>query len=127
MANPLTQSCIFSQSAKDLAARRLLARQSGYDVNKLAALVGMSVRRLQRRFKMAHDRCPQDWLNEERILAAQHLLLQFQVVKIAASELGYKDETTFYRHFKRAMGMTPRSYILSQVREGSSTGICLFL
>ena len=61
-----------------------LAGTARYDAKDLAKLCNLSVRQLERDFRHLLDRSPQDWLNEQRIKAAQQLLLSGQQVKLVA-------------------------------------------
>src|SRR4051812_47968606 len=87
-----------------------LAVTSRYDAKQLARLCGVSPRQLQRNFKRQLARSPQDWLNEQRIIAAQQLLLSGQPVKVVAFQLGFKQSSHFCRQFKRQSNMTPSEY-----------------
>ena len=65
-----------------------LAPTAHYNATELAKLCKLSVRQLQRVFRRHFERAPQDWLNEQRIKAAEQLLLSGRPVKTVAFELG---------------------------------------
>ena len=50
------------------------------------------------------------YLNRERVLAGASLLRSGKLVFEVAMELGYKDLSTFYRHFKKHLGVSPGEY-----------------
>jgi AraC family transcriptional regulator len=94
-----------------------LAGTARYDAKELAKLSNLSVRQLQRDFRLGLDRSPQDWLNEQRIKAAQQLLLSGQPVKTVAFELGFKQVSHFCRQFKFLNNMTASEFVLIQTQE----------
>ena len=87
-----------------------LAGVAHYDVGELAKLGNLSLRQLQRDFRQNFGRTPQDWLNEQRIKAAQQLLLSGQPVKVVALELGFKQTSHFCRQFKSFNNLTPSQF-----------------
>lgn len=99
-----------------------LAVTSHYDVRELARLCTISPRQLQREFRRRFACSPQDWLNEQRIRAAQQLLLLGQPVKVVALELGYKQTSHFCRHFKRQLNMTPSEFTQNRMAASFDEG-----
>ena len=87
-----------------------LAGTARYDAKELAKLCHLSVRQLERDFRRRLECSPQDWLNEQRIKAAQQLLLSGQPVKVVASELGFKQISHFCRQFKSFNHLTPSQF-----------------
>jgi AraC family transcriptional regulator len=87
-----------------------LAGTARYDAKELAKLCHLSVRQLERDFRQLLDRSPQDWLNEQRIKAAQQQLLSGQPVKVVAFELGFKQPSHFCRQFKSFNHLTPSQF-----------------
>jgi len=87
-----------------------LAVVACYDARELARLSRVSVRQLQRDFKRTLDRTPQDWLNEQRVIAARAMLAAGVPVKRVAIELGFKQSSHFCRQFKAFSLMTPSQY-----------------
>ena len=88
-----------------------LAAAARYDARELAKLHHVSVRQLQREFKRILGRAPQDWLNEQRVVAAQELLASGASVKRVAIDLGFKQSSHFCRQFKAFSLMTPSQYV----------------
>jgi AraC-like DNA-binding protein len=91
-----------------------LAKAARYDAKELAKLCHLSVRQLERDFRRNLGHTPQDWLNEQRIKAAQQLLLFGQPVKVVALELGFKQSSHFCRQFKSQNNLTPSQFVLIQ-------------
>jgi len=87
-----------------------LAGVAHYDAKELAKLCNLSVRQLERDFRLSLERSPQAWLNEQRIEAAKQLLLSGQPVKVVASELGFKQSSHFCRQFKSQVNLTPSQF-----------------
>jgi len=87
-----------------------LAGTARYDAKELAKLCSLSVRQLGRDFRHNVERSPQDWLNEQRIKAAQQLLLSGKPVKVVALELGFKQTSHFCRQFKSFNNFTPSEF-----------------
>jgi transcriptional regulator GlxA family with amidase domain len=87
-----------------------LAGIARYDAKELAKLCNLSVRQLERDFRRYMGRPPQDWLNEQRIKAAQQLLLSDLPVKAVALELGFKQVSHFCRQFKSFNHLTPSQF-----------------
>jgi len=95
------------------SAKGPLAQKARYNANNLARLYGISKRQLQRIFRRQGVYTPQQWLDEQRIIAAKQLLLSGCMVKQVASELGYKQTSHFCRHFKLQSNMTPSQFVQS--------------
>jgi AraC-like DNA-binding protein len=87
-----------------------LAGTAHYDAKELAKLCNLSVRQLERDFRRVLGCSPQGWLNEQRIKAAQQLLLSGQPVKVVALELGFKQSSHFCRQFKLQFHLTPSQF-----------------
>lgn len=87
--------------------QREVAQSVKFNARELAKLNQISLRQLQRDFRHQLGRSPQDWLNEQRILAAQHGLRQGDPIKKVAMDLGYKQTSHFCRKFKNFTGVTP--------------------
>ena len=91
------------------SVRRLLSR--GYcSLDACADLLGTSTRTLQKRLTKL-DRTFSDIVRNERInLAKQSLLWTDCTLDELAFQLGYSEQTSFGRAFKRHTGMTPSGY-----------------
>jgi AraC-like DNA-binding protein len=97
------------------------ARSSIYRSSTLAQICQVSSRQLRRHFQQRFGRSPQDWLDEQRMLAAGPLLRKVRSVKQAAYELGFKQVSHFSRAFKEFYGINPTAYL---ILKPSSLGAC---
>lgn len=81
----------------------------GADVNRLARLLGMSVRTLQRRLE-ASGRSWSDVVEAFRRDEAARLLAGPAPLVDVAAQLGYRDQSSFTRAFRRWTGQTPAQW-----------------
>jgi transcriptional regulator GlxA family with amidase domain len=78
---------------------------------ELTAHVGMSARQLQRMFKAKLNASFRSLLMKMRVHKACDLLrLGERNLAEISSECGFYDQSSFSRHFRKLMGMTPRQY-----------------
>jgi AraC-like DNA-binding protein len=87
-----------------------LARQAGYNSSRLSKLLGIGPRHLQRLTRRAFGRSSQEWLDEQRLLAAAGLLKKHRSVKYVAYQLNFKQVSHFSREFKRHYGVTATGF-----------------
>lgn len=81
------------------------------DVAALAAVAGMSRRTFDRRFRTAAGVSALRWLVDQRVLRAQELLAGSELdVDAVARRCGFSDATALRPHFRRVVGVAPRSY-----------------
>jgi len=97
-----------------------LAQSARYNAAALAKLCRLSPRQLQRRFRRALGCSPQLWLDEQRILAAQKLLLSGYSVKETAAKLHFKQSSHFCRQFKEYHNLTPLEFVALRHSPGRS-------
>jgi transcriptional regulator GlxA family with amidase domain len=99
--------------------RRLsdLARRCNYRSRELARALGITPRHLQRLFAAQIGHSPQEWLNQQRLLAAQHMLRSARAVKEVAYSLGFRSASQLSRAFRNQFGVPPSSFLLEQGRE----------
>jgi AraC-like DNA-binding protein len=77
----------------------------------LAQRVGMSVRKLQRRFKETFKTTLQNYVGKLRILEACDLLLETRLpVTEIALKVGFYDHSAFSKKFSELIGVSPRDY-----------------
>jgi AraC-like DNA-binding protein len=88
-----------------------LAVKANYCSRELARQIGRSPRQLERIFRKQFARSPQSWLNEQRLFAAQILLLSGKPVKEVALGLGFKHSSHFCRQFKLTKKLTPSDFV----------------
>jgi AraC-like DNA-binding protein len=91
-----------------------LAHKAGYSPTALANLCHVSLRHLQRHFRLSFKIGVRDWLIQLRLTKARELLQGAQSVKEVAFELGYKQLSHFSRDFKSHHGISPS--VLLQAR-----------
>lgn len=96
-----------------------LAEAVNFNAGELARRCGISIRQLQRDFRRCLGRSPQDWLNEQRIKAAQKPLLAGETVKKVAYDLGFKQPSHFCRQFKSFKSVTPSEFVLVETLSDS--------
>jgi AraC-like DNA-binding protein len=85
---------------------RRFVHESLYNARNLARLLGISLRHLERYFEADLGRPPQHWLNEQRMAAARHLLVEGRQIKWVSCELGFKQASHFCHQFKQHYGCT---------------------
>jgi AraC-like DNA-binding protein len=84
-----------------------LLAQADYNIPRLAAICGYSVRTLER-FTMQHFQVSLlHFIKEKRLQQAHQLLLRSGMVKEVAMELGYKQASHFSRQFRQRFGIAP--------------------
>jgi PAS domain S-box-containing protein len=79
-------------------------------VSKLAKLSGISVMQLERHFKKLFQITPQQYIAKVRLENALQLLRTERPIGEVALECGFSDHSAFSRHFKKAVGLSPRQY-----------------
>ena len=80
-------------------------------VSRLAAMVNITPRTLNRRFQSAVAMRPIEYIQAVRIEQAKRLLeLGDVTIKSLAEQVGYDDISSFTRLFKRATELTPKEY-----------------
>lgn len=100
-----------------------LAQTAGYNLEKLAVLSSLSPRQFRRIFHERFGCSPREWLNDLKLISAQHRLLGGEPVKRIAFELGYKHPSAFCNWFKCLSGLWPSEYVNSTIaRAGQLSG-----
>ncbi|MCH5586407.1 AraC family transcriptional regulator [Shimazuella sp. AN120528] len=85
--------------------------QKNFTLEELSTAVHISSSHLVRLFKEATHLTPHQYLIKIRIDHAKQLLEQPELsIGEIAHEVGFFDQSHFYRYFKRIVGITPRAY-----------------
>jgi len=77
----------------------------------LATMAGLSACHLLRQFQKYFGLPPHTYQIQNRIKRAKKLLQQGSKILDVALDSGFHDQSHFHRHFKRAMGVTPGTYV----------------
>jgi AraC-like DNA-binding protein len=93
---------------------RALAPSCDYNARKLARMLEISERQLQRIFSSVLAQSPQDWLNRQRLSAARQMLPNASSVKEVAYALGFRRASQFSRDFRLAFGQSPSQLLPSR-------------
>ena len=103
------------QLAPNQLAMMSLANQSNYQPLKMARLCRISLRHLERTFRIESGCTPREWLKIQRLNNALVMLPKAQSVKQVAYALAYPQIPQFCREFKMRFGITPKEFRQSQV------------
>jgi AraC-like DNA-binding protein len=87
-----------------------VASQSNYQPVKMARLCQISLRHLERTFKVESGCTPREWLRMQRLNNALLMLRNAQSVKQVAYALAYPQIPQFCREFKMRFGITPKEF-----------------
>jgi transcriptional regulator GlxA family with amidase domain len=103
-----------------VALKRVLAYVEGHlaervSIEQLAAVAGLSVFHFARAFKQSEGRTPHEHLVERRVAHAHRLLKETDtpLPEIALAS-GFADQSHLARHFKKRLGMSPRTFRQSE-------------
>jgi AraC-like DNA-binding protein len=91
--------------------------QQNISLQELAAMVALSPYHLVRAFRHAYGLPPHAYQIQSRLRVARDLLKNGLPVALAAQEAGFHDQSHFHRHFKKAMGITPKQYTRTYTRQ----------
>jgi AraC-like DNA-binding protein len=91
-----------------------LANQSNYQPMQMARLCQISLRHLERTFKVESGCTPREWLKTQRLNNALLMLRKAPSVKQVAYALAYPQIPQFCREFKMRFGITPKEFRQSQ-------------
>lgn len=88
-----------------------LAKESRFNAIRMAKLCRITPRQLERHAQTTLGCTPQQWLDEQRMVAAQWLLREADTIKDVAFELGYSQASHFCRQFKQHYEITPSQFL----------------
>jgi len=90
---------------------RMVASGGTFTIRNLALEFHLSPSYLQRLFKHQTGVCMGEWLNEQRLQRAAHLLANsYMSVKEIAYNVGYEHASSFVRAFERRFTQAPARY-----------------
>jgi len=107
------QACVI-QLPPSQVTMMSLANQSNYQPMQMARLCQISLRHLERTFKVESGCTPREWLKMQRLNNALLMLRKAQSVKQVAYALAYHQIPQFCREFKTRFGITPKEFRQSQ-------------
>jgi AraC-like DNA-binding protein len=85
----------------------LLAQQSGYRRHRLAKLLHVSTRTLDRYFGKHLSLSVQQWLTESQLVDAYHQVMTGKPLKEISFDVGFKQPSHFTKRFKARFGIPP--------------------
>ncbi|NIY93869.1 AraC family transcriptional regulator [Vibrio diazotrophicus] len=85
--------------------------QADVSLEELAKLAGISPFHLVRAFQKQFGFPPHAYQIQARLRYARRLLKAGHSISDTAHECGFHDQSHLHRHFKKAMGITPKQYI----------------
>lgn len=88
-----------------------LAHEARFNAADMAALSGITLRQLERNAQKVLGCTPQQWLDEQRMVAAQVLLREADTIKEVSIQLGFSQPSHFCRQFKQYFELTPSQFI----------------
>ncbi len=102
----------FFEKALELVSKNI--SDTGFAVGDLSSLLHMSRSQLFRKFKMAADISPSDFIRNERIRLARTLLEEGRLnINEISIRTGFSSPSHFISSFKKLMGCTPKEYLHS--------------
>lgn len=116
-ANPDTTTEILKEQLHYLMEEKQLFRQKDLHITDIALKIGSNRTYISNCINNKLNLSFSDYINSYRIKYAQSLMTQTENVysQIEISELsGFANETSFYRNFKKLVGMTPKEWCKQQ-------------
>ncbi len=87
--------------------------QADVSLEELAKLANLSPYHFARAFQKEFGFPPHAYQVQSRLRYALRLMKQGRTLSDVAQESGFHDQSHLHRHFKRAMGVTPKQYVKS--------------
>ena len=105
-----TQHSKLKSRLKRIQDWETLAKDAGYDVTTMAAICPISLRQLERFFKLHFGTNPRSWAMELQCRHARELIKQGYSNKAVVAELHFADESHLCHVFKKAYGCPPQTF-----------------
>lgn len=99
-----------SKRLKRILDWEVLARAADYDPGTMAAMCPISLRQLERHFRLHFQKTPRQWARELRCRIARELVVRGYSNKAIVSELGFGSEPHFCHEFKKIYGVSPQTF-----------------
>jgi AraC-like DNA-binding protein len=87
-----------------------LASDAAFKPETMASLCSVTLRQLERFFKLQFGRTPAAWMRDLRCRKAAVLLESGYSTKAAAKELDFASPSHFCHEFKKVYGVSPQSF-----------------
>jgi AraC-like DNA-binding protein len=87
-----------------------MAREGAFQMASLCDRIGVSERHLRRVFESGLGISPKEWLRQQRMVAARHLLRRGSPIKEVAIDLGFPTAKMFSRDFMAFHGVRPTEF-----------------
>ncbi|MEL7291480.1 MAG: AraC family transcriptional regulator [Pseudomonadota bacterium] len=84
--------------------------QANVSLEDLSKLAGLSPYYLTRCFQKEFGLPPHAYQIQARLRVAKQLLRRGMMISDVAQECGFHDQSHFHRHFKKALGVTPKQF-----------------
>ncbi|KJY84475.1 AraC family transcriptional regulator [Vibrio galatheae] len=85
--------------------------QADVSLEDLSKLAGLSPYYLTRSFQKEFGLPPHAYQIQAKLRVAKQLLRKGMKISDVAQETGFHDQSHFHRHFKRALGVTPKQFV----------------
>ena|SRR6266487_2040577 len=99
-----------------------LAEQAGFRVQALAEILHRTPKGLRDYVRLRWNRSTKTWLAGLQMRVARHRLLAGERPKEIAQLVGFQHATHFSRAFRIAHGVSPRAFLIDQIKESSRKG-----
>ena len=94
-----------------------LAKATNYELAQMARNCNVSLRQLERFFRLKFGIAPKAWIDRQRLHQAMLLICRGEPIKSTAYKLGFKQSSHLSRMFKQHYGKSPRAYVSSRVSD----------
>lgn len=100
----------------DVGTLESLGRRNKYHISAICAALGCSHRHFLQTFVRDIGLQPRNWISQQRMVIARHLLAAGMGANQVAPEIGSFSAEAFRRHFRKIYGMSPDRYVATRQR-----------